>query len=49
MNKFIQLFLSLYFLDIKQMVFPIMWSSLETDGVDSKRSDIIERFKEMNI
>ena len=39
----------LIILDIKQMVYPIMWSSLETDGVDSKHSDIIERFKEMNI
>ena len=32
---------------IKPMVFPIMWSSLETDGVRDK--SVIERFKEIDI
>lgn len=32
---------------LKEMVYPIMWSSLETDGVKDK--DTIERFKEINI
>ena len=35
------------FIGIKPMVFPIMWSSLETDGVRDK--SVIERFKEIDI
>ena len=38
------------FSGLKEMIFPMMWSSLETDGInDMENPKIIERLIDMNI